>query len=130
MVERSSSKSKKVVKKQDPTFTTAAKRKDALGDVRAINDRHLKKIATSVDTLFEPKRILGGSDWLACQKEKGQTVESYGNSKVKNVLKAPRDKIYLLIAHPYFSPEFLEKLKLYVGAFYGGKECKFVIPDD
>jgi hypothetical protein len=67
-----------------------------------IKDRHLKKVCEKAETLFDPKKIVDGGDWLKSQKEKGQTVQAYSMSTVKNIVKAPRNKIYLLVAHPWF----------------------------
>jgi hypothetical protein len=88
----------------------------------------LKKILTSSEQLFEPKKILGSSDWLACQKESGQSFDKYDIHTTKNPVTIKRNKIYIFVIDPTIDQEFLNSLKLYCEAFYTGMVVELMLP--
>lgn len=88
----------------------------------------MKKILNQSEKLYEPKRILGSSDWLACHKEPGQSFEKYDVHTTKNPVTKERNKIYIFVIDSTIDQDFLQTLKAYCEAYYTGMIVELMFP--
>ena len=73
--------------------------------------------------------VRSGGDWLACQKETGQTPKQYSNGGPHITWSTPRKKtIILFIMDASISEELGEKLRTYCEAFFHGCKVKIARP--
>ena len=112
-------------------YTTQVKIDEALGTLADIKgDKVLDYLVTNANQLFTPKRFLPG-DWLATQKERGQSFKvykqggpdiSWSNSRYNTII--------LFFIDDTISPEHMKNYEEYCKAFYTGCNVKVLRPGD
>ena len=113
-------------------FTPEEKRIKAVGkDTDFPYDKMCIYMTQQAETLFEPKKIIGPSDWLVSQREGHQTFDWYkaGNGNIKWI-KPGKDKISLFLMDNTFSDEQVAKYQMYAQAFFPGTKMGVIKKGD